>query len=215
MAGKNITIAGATFNAVPSIDVPVSGGGTASFVEISDTTAQAADVASGKYFYDASGVKTEGTASGGGGSGLTLLATKSLGTISTTATSATDTGQTVTVTEYGPYDLLIVEVSADTQINGRHAATISPVYLYNMYDISTKQSATILTRMNAKWSSSGMLSSATSSSGYGIYVYNAAISNGTVTLTMYMRYSSTYTGTINNAYTARVYGVKLFEQIRG
>lgn len=67
MAGKNITIAGAVFNAVPSIDVPVSGGGTASFVEISDTTAAAADVASGKYFYTAAGVKTEGTASGGGG----------------------------------------------------------------------------------------------------------------------------------------------------
>lgn len=70
MAGKNITIAGAVFNGVPSIDVPVSGGGTASFVEISDTTAQAADVASGKYFYTAAGVKTEGTASGGGGGGL-------------------------------------------------------------------------------------------------------------------------------------------------
>lgn len=65
MAGKNITIAGAIFNAVPSIDVPISGGGTASYVEISDTTAAAADVASGKFFYDASGVKTEGTASGG------------------------------------------------------------------------------------------------------------------------------------------------------
>ena len=66
MAGKNITIAGATFNGVPSIDVPVSGGGTASYVEISDTTAQASDVAQGKFFYDAQGVKTEGLASGGG-----------------------------------------------------------------------------------------------------------------------------------------------------
>ena len=37
-------------------------------VDISDTTAQAADVAQGKYFYTAQGVKTAGTASGGGGS---------------------------------------------------------------------------------------------------------------------------------------------------
>lgn len=73
MAGKNITIAGATFRSVPSIDVPVSGGGTASFVEISDTTAQAADVASGKFFYDAAGVKTEGTASGGGGGASNIV----------------------------------------------------------------------------------------------------------------------------------------------
>lgn len=34
-------------------------------IDISDTTAVASDVAQGKYFYDASGVKTAGTASGG------------------------------------------------------------------------------------------------------------------------------------------------------
>lgn len=61
---QNIVIAGATFNGVPSIEVPVSGGGSASFVEVSDTTATAADVASGKYFYTAAGVKTVGIASG-------------------------------------------------------------------------------------------------------------------------------------------------------
>lgn len=65
MADKNIVIAGATFNGVPSIEIPTSGGGSASFVEVSDTTATAADVAQGKYFYTAAGVKTEGTSSGG------------------------------------------------------------------------------------------------------------------------------------------------------
>lgn len=80
MAGKNITIAGATFNGVPSIDVPVSGGGTASFVEISDTTAQASDVAQGKFFYDAHGVKTEGSASGGGGIDVEALSVTQNGT---------------------------------------------------------------------------------------------------------------------------------------
>lgn len=86
MAGKNITIAGAVFNAVPSIDVPVSGGGTASFVEISDTTAAAADVAQGKYFYTAAGVKTEGTASGGGGGASNVVT----GTFKGTATGVLD-----------------------------------------------------------------------------------------------------------------------------
>ena len=84
MAGKNITIAGAVFNGVPSIDVPVSGGGTASFVEISDTTAAAADVASGKYFYTAAGIKTEGTASGGGGGASNIVT----GTFKGTTTGA-------------------------------------------------------------------------------------------------------------------------------
>ena len=64
---QDIQIAGATFNAVPSIVVPVAGGGSATFIDPSPTTAAAADVASGKQFFDALGVLTQGTASGGGG----------------------------------------------------------------------------------------------------------------------------------------------------
>lgn len=65
MAGKNVTIAGASYTAVPAVDIPVTGGGTARFTEVSDTTAVASDVAQGKYFYTAGGVRTAGTASGG------------------------------------------------------------------------------------------------------------------------------------------------------
>lgn len=35
-------------------------------IDVTDTTATAADVALGKFFYDAAGIKTEGTGSGGG-----------------------------------------------------------------------------------------------------------------------------------------------------
>jgi len=65
---QDVTIAGASYEDVPGIEVPKTGGGTSSFFDVSDTTATAADVASGKVFYAANGVQTVGTASGGGGS---------------------------------------------------------------------------------------------------------------------------------------------------
>ena len=64
---QNITLVGASYSAVPSVNLPKTGGGTASFTDVTDTTATASDVASGKYFYTASGVRTQGTSSGGGG----------------------------------------------------------------------------------------------------------------------------------------------------
>ena len=41
--------------------------GSSTLIDISDTTAVAADVAQGKYFYTADGKKETGTATGGGG----------------------------------------------------------------------------------------------------------------------------------------------------
>lgn len=64
---QNVSLWGATYSNVPALEVPKQGGGTATFTDVTDTTAGASDVASGKYFYTAAGVKTAGTGSGGGG----------------------------------------------------------------------------------------------------------------------------------------------------
>ena len=72
---QNITLQGAQYSDVPAVELPKTGGGTASFTDVSDTTAAASDVASGKYFYTSAGVKTAGTASGGGGAGVVVTDT--------------------------------------------------------------------------------------------------------------------------------------------
>ncbi len=214
---QNITLLGASYSAVPAVTLPKTGGGTASFTDVSDTTAAASDVASGKYFYTAAGVKTQGTASGGGGSGgLTLLKTYAIGSLSTSSTSATDTGKSMTLTGYNDYDLLIVDVSVDSATNNRHTSTVSMVLLTGTSSVGTKNTYTVASnKWNSKLSSSGTGSTRQSTSAYGIYVNSASVSSSTMTLSFYYRYNNNNTGTINGTYTARVYGVKLYDLIGG
>ena len=189
--------------------------GNTTLIDLTNTTATAADVASGKYFYTNAGVRTQGTASGGG-SGLTLLKTTSLGSLSTSSTSATDTGKSMTVTGYENYDVLVVDVSVDSQTNGRHISTVSFVLVTGTSNINTKNTYSVASnKWNCKLSSSGVASSRNSTSGYGVYVNAATVSNSTMTLTFYYRYNSNNSGTINGTYTARVYGLKLYELIGG
>ncbi len=152
--------------------------------------------------------------SGGGGSGLTLLATKSLGTISTSSTTATDTGQTVSVPDAGDYDFLIVQTYRQ-KTNSRHLCTIAVIELYSTADAAAgRSSATIATaKMNMKVDSSGYVGSRVGTTAYGIYPNSCSISGGDGTLAMYQRYNSTSTGTINGSYTTDVYGVNMLNLI--
>ena len=153
--------------------------------------------------------------SSGGGVG-TLLATKSLGTLSTTVTSAQNTNQTLNVTNYNDYDLLIVDTSVDSITNNRHTSTVVLILLTGTSNVNTKNTYTIgSNKWNSKLNSSGTGSTRQSTTAYGVYPYSVSASSGTLTITIYYRYNSTYTGTLNGSYTMRVYGLKLYDLIGG
>jgi len=217
---QSITLWGASYTQVPGIDLPKTGGGTARFTDVTDTTATAADVSNTKYFYTSSGVRTQGTNSGGGGTDrLVLLSTTSLGSLSTSSTSATNTNKTVSLassTGFTNYDVLIVDISVDTATNGRHTSTVSMILLTGTSNVSTKNTYTVVSnKWNSKLSSSGTGSTRQSTTAYGIYANSASVSNNTMSIPIYYRYNSNNTGTINGTYTARVYGVKLYDLVGG
>ncbi len=149
----------------------------------------------------------------------TLLTTVSLGTISTSSTSAADTGKTVALassTNWDDYDYLLVDISVDTVINGRHTSTVTPVLLTGTSNVTTKNTYTVGSNVwNSKVNSSGTKSTRQSTTKYGVYINTASVSGGTLTLTVYDRYNSNSTGTLNGTYTARVYGIKLIDLIGG
>ena len=161
-----------------------------------------------------------GTYSGGGGTDrLVLLQTTSIGALSTSSTSATDTGKTVSLaqsTGWQNYDLLLVDISVNTTTNGRHTSTVTPVILTGTSNVSTKNTYTVASnKWNSKLGSTGTASTRQSTTAYGVYINSASVSSNTLTLTVYYRYNSNSTGTLNGTYTARVYGIKLIDLIGG
>lgn len=130
---QNITLLGASYSAVPAVQLPKTGGGTASFTDVTDTTAAASDVASGKYFYTAAGVRTEGTSSGGGTPAISVVDTTDSGggTIRTiTALDISDTTAVASDVASGKYFYTAAGVkTAGTGSGGGGGATQHTIHL--------------------------------------------------------------------------------------
>lgn len=62
---SNVIINGVTYQSVPEVDIPKSGGGTAKFYDTATADAAAADILSGKKAYGASGEVTGSMANNG------------------------------------------------------------------------------------------------------------------------------------------------------
>ena len=225
----SVTTKGATNHYATTSDQTIASGtyltGTQTIKALSQTNLSAENIKSGTTITinngNANVWSVLGTYTGGGGGTdrLVLLQTTSLGTLSTSSTSAADTGKSISCassTNWDDYDLLIVDVSVDTKTNGRHTSTVSLVLLTGTSNVTTKNTYTVgSNKWNSKLSSSGTASTRQSTSTYGIYVNSASVSSSTLNMPLYYRYNSNSTGTLNGTYTARVYGVKLIDLIGG
>ena len=66
---QNVVINGVTYQNVPEVDIPKSGGGTAKFYDTAGASAAAADILTGKTAYGASGSVSGSMANNGSTSG--------------------------------------------------------------------------------------------------------------------------------------------------
>lgn len=66
---QNVIINGVTYQNVPEVDIPKSGGGTAKFFDTASASAAAADILTGKTAYGASGSVSGSMANNGSTSG--------------------------------------------------------------------------------------------------------------------------------------------------
>lgn len=185
---------------------------------VSQTNLTAANIKSGTTISISNGStnlwSVTGTYSGGGTSRLDLITTKSLGTISTSSTSEASINQSIVIdkTDYDDYEIIVVITSVDSVVSNRHVATLGIVTVYGDSDASSKNSAyQPSVKTNYRHNGTKLISRANNTV-YGIYAKGSQ-SNSKLTLAFYQKYNSTYTGTINGSYTARVYGLKLLDLI--
>lgn len=207
---QNITLLGASYSAVPGVTLPKTGGGTATFYDVSDTTAAAADVASDKYFYTAAGVRTQGTNSGGGGtSPWTLLGSTTL-TINTTSTSAASAGTVACgSTAFTKEKIIWVHIRGQSGKRNGYFFGSDTIFINHQAANGGTTTFSAPAVEYIRVSSSGAYTTATGS--YGVYGYSI---NSSGTVTIRQRYNSTNTLTINDKFDVYVYSLSLPDSLK-
>ena len=116
---QNVIINGVTYQNVPEVDIPKSGGGTAKFFDTSSAYATAANILTGKTAYGASGSISGSMANNGSTSGT--IGTKA-GTV--TIPAGYTTGGTVSLTNVS--DCLAGNILSGKSILGVSGSLVMP-----------------------------------------------------------------------------------------
>lgn len=110
---QNVIINGVTYQSVPEVDIPKSGGGTAKFFDTASASASAADILAGKTAYGASGSVSGSMPSNGSTSGT--ISTKA-GTV--TIPAGYTTGGTVSIASAAVTDCVAANILSGKTILG-------------------------------------------------------------------------------------------------
>ena len=172
---------------------------------ISETTATASDVESGKYFFSAAGIKTAGTKT----PTYTLLAEQDF-EVNTTSTAEGTVGTISAGTgAYTANAIIYVKVRDKAGARSQHFLG-SDTYFFNCWPIANPgQAIQAPAHLIHRYTDTSVPATASfgrtgSTTGYGVYPSQIS-SDGTVTINR--RYSSTYSLVINGTYNVQVYSI--------
>ena len=124
MAHPTIIINGVTYSAVPEVDIPKSGGGTAKFYDTSEADAASSDILNGKKAFGTSGEITGNMANNGSTSGT--ISTKN-GTV--TIPAGYTTGGTVSLSNVS--DCVAANILSGKSILGVSGSLVLPTISQN------------------------------------------------------------------------------------
>ena len=118
---QNVIINGVTYQNVPEVDIPKSGGGTAKFFDTADADAAAGNILTGKKAYGASGAIDGSMANNGSTSGT--ISTKA-GTV--TIPAGYTTGGTVSISSTEQAKIIASNIKSGVTILGQAGSLVLP-----------------------------------------------------------------------------------------